>query len=239
MKNDAIKIFEQYISKFDLNNEKVRWKYLHSYRVAFLMEWLARKLKLAKNDVIVAYILGLFHDIGRFPQLDKFDSYNDLNIDHGDLGYKILKEEGLLDTVLDKKILDSVALGVKYHNKYEVDSKYLSNTYIKMIRDCDKLDILRAIGEDRFVEDTEIPEHEDTRKEFYKNMLVKYQEYFNCSDYIILYYSYIYDVNYKEIMKIIYKEKLLDKINKVLKLEERYKDLVVYADKYMKEVIKC
>lgn len=141
--------------------------------------------------------------------------------------------------MLDKKILDSVALGVKYHNKYEVDSKYLSNTYIKMIRDCDKLDILRAIGEDRFVEDTEIPEHEDTRKEFYKNMLVKYQEYFNCSDYIILYYSYIYDVNYKEIMKIIYKEKLLDKINKVLKLEERYKDLVIYADKYMKEVIKC
>ena len=51
--------------------------------------------------------------------------------------------------------------------------------------------------------------------------------------------SYIYDVNYKEIMKIIYKEKLLDKINKVLKLEERYKDLVAYADKYMKEVIKC
>ena len=40
-------------------------------------------------------------------------------------------------------------------------------------------------------------------------------------------------------MKIIYKEKLLDKINKVLKLEERYKDLVAYADKYMKEVIKC
>ena len=105
MKNDAIKIFEQYISKFDLNNEKVRWKYLHSYRVAFLMEELARKLKLSKNEIIVAYILGLFHDIGRFPQLDKFDSYNDLNIDHGDLGYKILKEEGLLDIVLDKEAL--------------------------------------------------------------------------------------------------------------------------------------
>ena len=116
MNKDPIKKFEQYISKFELNNEKVRWKYLHSYRVAFLMEELARKLKLSKNDVIVAYILGLFHDIGRFPQLDKFDSYNDLNIDHGDLGYKILKEEGLLDTVLEKKILDSVALGVKYHN---------------------------------------------------------------------------------------------------------------------------
>ena len=109
MKNDAIKIFEQYISKFDLNNEKIRWKYLHSYRVASLMEWLAKKLKLSKNDVIVAYILGLFHDIGRFPQLDKFDSYNDLNIDHGDLGYKILKEEGLLDKILDKKALEDVA----------------------------------------------------------------------------------------------------------------------------------
>lgn len=239
MKNDAIKIFEQYISKFNLNNEKVRWKYLHSYRVAFLMEELARKLKLSKNEIIVAYILGLFHDIGRFPQLDKYDSYNDLNIDHGDLGYKILKEDRLLDTVLDRKTLEEVAFGVKYHNKYEVDSKYDSITYIKMIRDCDKLDILRAIGEDRFVEDTEIPEHEETKKEFYKNTLVKYQEYFNCSDYIILYYSYIYDVNYKEIMKIIYKEKLLDKINKILKLEDRYKDLVVYADKYMKEVIKC
>ena len=108
-----------------------------------------------------------------------------------------------------------------------------------MIRDCDKLDILRAIGEDRFIENTEIPEHEDTRKEFYKDTLVRYQEYFNCSDYIILYYSYIYDVNYKEIMKVIYKEKLINKITKVLKLEDRYKDLVVYADKYMKEVIKC
>ena len=28
-------------------------------------------------------------------------------------------------------------------------------------------------------------------------------------------------------------------IHKVLKLEDRYKDLVAYADKYMKEVIKC
>ena len=40
-------------------------------------------------------------------------------------------------------------------------------------------------------------------------------------------------------MKVIYKEKLINKITKVLKLEDRYKDLVVYADKYMKEVIKC
>ena len=50
-------------------------------------EYLSNKLNLSKTDKELAKIIGLYHDIGRFEQDKRYDSFNDKKtFDHGDYG---------------------------------------------------------------------------------------------------------------------------------------------------------
>ena len=55
MKEKAIAIFEKYLSNFDKNNPKIKWKYIHSYRVADLMQEMAEKLNFDSHNQDLAY----------------------------------------------------------------------------------------------------------------------------------------------------------------------------------------
>ena len=45
-----------------------------------------------------AWLLGLLHDIGRFEQVKRYNTFNDSqSVDHAELGADILFKEGLID----------------------------------------------------------------------------------------------------------------------------------------------
>ena len=84
MLNNVIKEFEKFILNYDLNDSRIKYKYDHSYRVMDISETIAKAINLSDEDIILAKIIALLHDVGRFEQLKVYNSFVDHEpIDHG------------------------------------------------------------------------------------------------------------------------------------------------------------
>ena len=80
-------IFTEYVSSYDLTNSDIKLKYNHSLRVMALSEKYAKILNFSTEDIELAKVIGLLHDIGRFEQLKIYKTYSDINsIDHAEYG---------------------------------------------------------------------------------------------------------------------------------------------------------
>lgn len=83
--------FASYVSDYNAEDDKVKLKIDHTYRVAAICERIARSLRLDKKDVELAWLLGMFHDIGRFEQLRQYGTFYDaVSVDHAALSADIL-----------------------------------------------------------------------------------------------------------------------------------------------------
>ena len=61
---------------------------------------------MSKEDIDLAWLTGLLHDIGRFEQVRRYGTFNDAkSIDHGKLGVEILFLEGKIDNVISAKAM--------------------------------------------------------------------------------------------------------------------------------------
>ena len=149
---NSIEKFKEYTDKYLLKNKKHKLKVDHTYRVMELCEKIAKSLNLSEEEVSLAKVCGLLHDIARFEQLDIFETFADSkSIDHGDLGYYILKKDNFIDMFNDNKKFNSIILNsVKYHNKLSIPNNLSKEEalYTKIVRDADKLDILYLITTD-------------------------------------------------------------------------------------------
>lgn len=88
------RIFVEYVAPYNVQDDKIRLKIEHTYRVAALCEQIAKSLVksagLTSNDVDMAWFLGMFHDIGRFEQVRRFGTFYDAeSIDHAALSADI------------------------------------------------------------------------------------------------------------------------------------------------------
>lgn len=99
------------------------------------------------GDGWLAYSIGLLHDVGRFPQYQKYGTFLDAaSIDHGDAAEAILSEQFDWDCVPELLRKDVLA-AVKYHNKLEIPTSLPVVTYrwCALARDADKIDIFHMV----------------------------------------------------------------------------------------------
>lgn len=138
--------FDEYIAGYDLTAAPLWRKRNHTMRVMQNCRLIAQDLNLDTRDVEVAAIIGLFHDIGRFEQWSIYQSFSDSKTtDHANLSVKILRENNILSKHPDREVIISA---IYEHNKYTINPKITNNrelTFCKLIRDADKLDIIREI----------------------------------------------------------------------------------------------
>ena len=105
----ALGAFAAYVRPYDAADPKVRLKIEHTYRVAELCERIARSLALPPQDVDLAWLCGLLHDVGRFEQLRRFGTFNDAqSIDHAAAGADVLFEQGRVREYLDDASEDAL-----------------------------------------------------------------------------------------------------------------------------------
>ena len=112
--------FEKYVNNYDLTKEKIILKKNHSIRVMNLCIKYAKKLGFNDEDIFLAKVIGLLHDIGIFEQLKEFNSFDDSNIDHADLGVKILFEEGYIksfEEIKEENNQGVIRITLKYTEK--------------------------------------------------------------------------------------------------------------------------
>lgn len=229
-----IEIFENYVKDFDSTNELIINKHEHTYRVVEYAKMIAKSLNLNEEDYNLACICALFHDIGRFNQAKFYNNLkNNVNeFDHGDEGYKVLKELDYNNEI----VLEST----RNHNKYKVDESLDDRTkfFSNITRDADKLDILitqyKSVDKDDKVKDK-------LYEDLLNKRLVLLSDVSNKSEMLLLGLSQIYDVNFKKTFEIIDEHNIIDeKINifKEYHSDERIDEVARILKDYIKERIK-
>ena len=235
--------FDKYVSDFDFKVDGIEYKYYHSYRVQKYSEKISDMLNLGLKDKKLASDIGLLHDIGRFHQLEKYNSFCDKKFDHADYGAKILFEDNLiLNYDINKCDYEIVKKAIRNHNKYQIEDGLNERElfFAKLVRDADKIDILNAFSSIRVLEICECDEEisPSVREEFFNNITVRNVNVKNKNDKIISMLAFLFDINFEVSYRIIKEEDFINKFYDAIKHKEIFKEYIDYANKYLDEVLK-
>ena len=144
-------VFAAYTALYDINDEKIRLKVEHTYRVAEAAERIAESLELSKEDTDLAWLLGMLHDIGRFEQVKNYGTFVDSrSVNHGALGADILFREGRIRDYVDEREEDIIIeRSIRLHNVFLLpeDLTDREELFAKLLRDADKIDIMKVCCE--------------------------------------------------------------------------------------------
>ena len=138
---------KSYYNEDDEIQKAMLLKEAHTTRVQNIIRELAVHLRLSEEDVALAEIMGLLHDVGRFRQFTVYRTFKDhLSEDHATAGLKLMEEHRLLEGLLPWE-QSLVCFAIEWHNKKEIapapDACHLG--FAKMLRDADKLDIYHVL----------------------------------------------------------------------------------------------
>lgn len=127
--------------------EPLLLKQRHCRKVFAIAQTLVRAEKPARANACL--LAALYHDIARFDQYLEYHTFNDSrSTDHGNLGVKILKRQNILanEESEDRQIIYTAII---LHNKRSLPPglNFPYKTPTLLVRDADKLDILRIMAE--------------------------------------------------------------------------------------------
>ena len=218
----ANKAFDEYVSNYDINNEKIRLKNEHTKRVQKISRNIAKSLKLNEEQQDLAELIGMLHDIGRFEQTKRYNTFSDKNsIDHADFGSNLLFSEGLIRNFLDDERYDkTIYEAVKNHNKLNIEDGLNEEEilYSKIVRDADKIDILYifTVRKLEYFFNVDNIGKEDLSGKIYKDILehriIKHADKKTNMDSWLGAVSFVFDINFEESRKYIIEKDYINKI---------------------------
>lgn len=209
-KNKICKIFDDYTSHYDASDGMVKLKIIHTKNVANNCEQIAKTIKIFDNDDIqLAWLIGMLHDIGRFEQIKRYGTFRDeKSIDHAQFGIELLYEEDLLKHFvdIDKETAEIIRVAIANHNKLKIEDGLNPRQleFAKIIRDADKLDIFRVCAQDPSIDvygatKDEI-ENSNISDSVYKLAMSKkgipYTIRYTLADDIVCHLALLWDLNY-------------------------------------------
>ena len=244
--NENFDAFDDYAMKFNFEDEPIRRKYEHSYRVMEQGDKIIYSLGLEEDDSYLACIIGLLHDIGRFEQWTKYKTFTDIDFfDHANEGCKILFENNLIKKFkLDEKDYDLVMTAILNHNKYEIDKKIQDEHILlhsKIVRDADKIDILYQLSNPKIIKMDEEDNNmisDKVKESFKKHVCVKHEDIKNNNDRVISYISLVFDLNFDYSKKTILECEYLERMLESLENKELFNEYFEEAINYLKEGVK-
>lgn len=219
----ALAAFESYAKEYDLQDVKVRLKYDHTFRVAENAERIAKSLSLPNEDVDLAWLLGILHDIGRFEQLRRYGTFQDrVSVNHAALSADILFYEGLIERFRKDTSEDPlIEKAVRLHNVFRLpamsDREF---TFCAILRDADKADILRVNCETPRTEIYDLPEEAFTEseitKEVYESLLAgtNVDRRFSKTgiDFVLGHIAFVFGMVYPETLRIVREQGYLEEL---------------------------
>ena len=191
------------------------------------MAELAFRLDLSKEKIVLAKIIGLLHDIGRFEQWKKYQSFSDTNVDHADESCHYLFDEGHIRDFIDEKKYDSIIeKAIKYHNKLEIPNMEEDELFFsKMIRDMDKVDIYKqcAIHYDYTFNADEVSEK--VLEYFKDEKSIPKKEKKSKSDAILVILAFVFDINFDESFDVLVETDNFDLFLSTIEVDEKSEKL--------------
>ena len=96
------KAFAEYTAAYNADDPKIKLKIDHTYRVAALCERIAKAAGMCAYDVELAWLSGMLHDVGRFEQIKRYNTFSDADsVDHAKFSADLLFKDGLISTFLN------------------------------------------------------------------------------------------------------------------------------------------
>ena len=241
------KFFEEFI-KYTNNYKEYGVNILrktdHTFRVVKLCEEIAKSLNLEEDDIYLAKLGGLLHDIGRFEQYKNYRTFKDeMSIDHGDLGCQLLETE-LKDKFTTSENEEIIKKIVKNHNKYKIEEDLTEKEILlcNIIRDADKIDIFNLVLNSNILDLENSTISDDVYEAFLNKQLVLKEQRKTKADNLVCNLAFIYDINFKKSLEIIKNEDYLNRlINKYLDtknsdLKEKLLNIQEFLNNYLKGV---
>jgi len=217
--------FLDYTNTFKLDDvghqKNIELKIIHSQKVKEEITALGKSINLDENNLFIAELIGLFHDIGRFKQYHEYKTFNDkISVNHAELGIEILKENIILKN-LQPGTISLIYDAIENHNKInlpDIKSDKLL-LFSQLIRDADKIDIFRVMFE--YYNSTEyndtvvlnLKDKESFTTEIFNKFLNKekidYSNLKTINDFKLLKINWIYDLNFSHSVKTIIERKYI------------------------------
>lgn len=241
--------FKQYLKDYDSQYGKVELKIRHTYGVVKASEYITSKLLLGKEDIELAKLIALLHDIGRFEQIKQFDCFIDnKDIDHAELGNEILFKKDLIRKFIKNDQYDNIIFkAILNHNKLAIEDNLNEKELLhaKIIRDADKLDNFRVKSEEDFeniidnanrekLENSTISEK--IFNDFMSSKVIISQDRKTYLDFWVSFIAFIFDFNFMPGLEYI---KEMDYINSIVnRLDYKNEDTKQKMEKIKKYAIK-
>mgnify|MGYP005795677419 CR=1 FL=1 len=245
----AKKAFAEYVKNYDIKNDKIRLKVEHIERVARTAKKLATKLELEDEDIKLAELIGLLHDIGRFEQLKRYNTFIDRNsINHGEFGVHVLfnKRDGIIRNFIKDNQYDKIIkTAILNHNKDSIaipdDLTPRELLHTKIIRDSDKIDILNLLTfekKETAWEKADLSDDiisDEIYKEFMEERRINYGHRKSSADILVSHFAYVFDFNFPESLEIVKEKNYFEKIYE--RFEFNNKETMEKYKKIYKEVV--
>ena len=241
--------FRDYVSHYNAEEEKVRLKIEHTFRVAGLCEQIARSLELEKEEQDLAWFTGLLHDAGRFEQLKNYGTFIDADsIDHAEYGAQILFEQGKIRDYTEDASEDTLLWNaVRYHSAYRIpvwpDER--TERFCHILRDADKIDILKVnvdfppeeIYNVSSQELRSCPVSEAVMEAFYEEHAILRSLKRTAADHLVGHISLVFELQFPESRQIVKRQgyllKLMDFESQNPVTREQFRKIRAYMTEYM------
>ncbi|MGM0451683.1 MAG: HD domain-containing protein [Thermodesulfobacteriota bacterium] len=229
-----------FVSEDGNDNRAVLFKKDHTLRVCRNIVMIANKLGMNEPEQTTARVTALFHDIGRFRQYRAYGTFRDAqSVDHAELGLEEIRRHDLLAGICAEK-KESITAAIRGHNRLALpdvpDPGFPG--LIKLLRDADKLDILRVFArhyEERKVQsdpalELDLPDAPTVSEEVLaavrEKASVKMAWMQTVNDFKLLKLSWVYDLNFEPTCAAIAEHGFIDRIAATLPPDPEIRSVV-------------
>lgn len=158
MRKKITDFFDEYTSNYNIEDPKIRLKVEHTYRVADLTDTIVKSIEdkyiITPLEAQTAWIIGMLHDIGRFEQVRRYNTFWDADsVDHAQFGADLLfgskannSSDKQIELGFELPNAELIELAIRNHNKYKLPEGLTDRELLfsNIIRDADKIDILKV-----------------------------------------------------------------------------------------------
>lgn len=227
-------------------NKMLRLKLHHTLRVFDNAKKITKGEQLDSSVASMARLAALYHDIGRFPQFAQYATFNDKeSVNHGRLGVLTLRSQKLPGD-LPPQTWRIIRGAVRLHNVRALPPNLREPlaTVSKVVRDADKIDILKVMINHFSGENTdpaiihghqEIPDH--YTESVYNDVMAEksgdYSKITCANDFKLLIIGWIYDINFRTGLELIRQRNLLEAVFSFLPKDEKIQALAKKVNKFM------
>ena len=246
--------FSEYVDTFASEDPEIQTnidlKRDHTLRVCRASREIGLDLNLSQNDLRLAEIAALFHDIGRFEQFTRHRTFSDKrSFNHAAFGVGVLIKNDVLSRlgIFEQEL---IIKSISSHNMLELPDEDDDTVRLhqRLLRDSDKLDIWwvvtdyyreRATGKINPGLELNQPDTPGISEAVFERIMngetVLFADLQNLNDFKLLQVGWVFDVNFAPTLRRLKERGYLDMIRSHLPDDENVNELFDCVNNYIEQ----